>query len=221
MRWSRIIRLTILLSAVAGVAVGGLPLANFIDSELQRRAQRPDPLVATQSDTQSILVAVLAKANFVGIPPPPPAPAPGETFSFPRRTLLLENLTVPLADQRERILDVGLEQFAPRKLREELVLANASPHSVANPNVSGVMYVSAQKIDEIFRTGFWPEFYRAYPHTAGFARISVPVLSKARTQALVYFEQHCDGLCGAGSIHFLVRTNHGWTDIRQELLWIS
>ena len=219
MRWSRIIRLTILFSLAASVAIGGWPLAHFIRSELERRAQLPDPLVATPEEMRLILVAVLAKADFVGVPPPPPAP--GEIFSFPRRTLLLENATVPLADQRERLLDVYLEQFAPRKLREELVLANEHPQFVAHPNVPGVLYVSAQKIDAIFRTGFWPEFYRAYPHTAGFARISVPVLSKDKRQALVYFEQHCDVLCGAGSIHLLVRTDHGWIDMRQELLWIS
>lgn len=219
MRWSRIIRLTVLFSLVASVAVGGLPLTHLIVSELQRRAQLPDPLVANREETLLILVAVLAKADFVGVPPPPPPP--GEPFSFPRRTLLIENATVPLADQRERLLDIGLEQFAPRKLREELVLANSHPQFVPNPNVPGVLYVPAKKIDAIFRTGFWPEFYRAFPHTAGFARISVPVLSKDGRQALVYFEQHCDGLCGYGSIHFLIKTDHGWLDMRQELLWIS
>jgi len=217
MRWKNIARLTALLLATATIAIGGKPFATHLQSALEHRAQLPDPVNATPEEARAILVAVLAKADFMGIPPPPPRA--GELSLPPKRVLLLRDMSSTFRD--DDILGVDFDSFISLKMRQELLLANKVPRIVQNPNVPGVRYVSSQAIQAIFKTGFWNEFYRAYPGTAGFSGISIPVLSKDRQQALVYFEQFCDGLCGKGSLHLLVKTSNGWEDIGQQLIWIS
>jgi hypothetical protein len=230
MKWARVAKFSAALVLLCAVAICA-PLAfNMIKVELRHRAERPDPVVATSDETRAILTAVLDQMDFVGIPPPPP-----EDGEQPRpetkRDLILADESLCFSasikrpdcelDEKGRILVPELDRFAPRKLREELLLANQEKHSLELPGIPGTKMVPAADIQRIFKAGWWSDFYKKYPDTSGFAEVSRPVLSEDRQQALVYIAHHCDGVCGTGTILLLAREGSEWRVVKQEMLWIS
>ena len=121
----------------------------------------------------------------------------------------------------EQLLAPEFDSVAPRKLRQELILANQTPSRLQLTGIPNTRVVRSNDLQKIFANGWWPDFYRRYPDTAGFAEISKPILTEDRSQALVFLSHHCDGLCGSGTIHFLVRSGSSWRVVKSELVWIS
>ncbi|MGA7296434.1 MAG: hypothetical protein WBW92_02840, partial [Rhodanobacteraceae bacterium] len=65
------------------------------------------------------------------------------------------------------------------------------------------------------------DFYKRYPATSGFVRVSQSVLTKDRQQALIYVAHYCGGLCGTGTVLLLKRSGSTWRIVKKEMLWIS
>lgn len=225
MNWKRIGVLTTVLTVLATVAIGVGPAIAAIKAEIRRRAEMPDPIVASTDETRSILAVVLAHADYQGLPPPPPVP--GQTTSpRPRKILLLadHSLCISNAPGCSRGLSVTypeLDAFAPRKLREELVAANGRRTPMQVAGLGGVRVVSFGEARSILVNGDWDAFYRQYPGSAGLAAVSRPVLSKDGTQALLYVEHRCDGMCGEGMLFLLQREATGWRIAGTFGLWVS
>ncbi|GAB6197545.1 hypothetical protein [Lysobacter xanthus] len=168
-------------------------------------------------------------AQLVGLPPPPPEPGQ-EARPERRRTLLLSDQSVCFAQDpahlcsseiAERFSDPELSTVAPLKLRQELVVANRMRNQLHLSGIGNTEVIPSGEIQRLFRTGWWEDFYRAHPGTAGYAEISQPVLSPSRDQALIYLAHHCDGLCGTGTLYLLARQGAAWRVVHEEMLWIS
>ena len=230
MKWARVAKFSAALALLFAVAICAPLALNMIKVELRHRAERPDPVVATSDETRAILTAVLDQMNFLGIPPPPPEDGE-QPRSETKRDLILadESLCFSASIKRPecelhekgRILVPELDQFASRKLREELLLANQEKHSLELSGISGTKVVPAADIQRIFKAGWWSEFYKKYPDASGFAEVSRPVLTKDRQQTLIFIAHHCGGLCGTGTILLLAREGSEWRVVKQEMLWIS
>ncbi len=230
MKWSRVAKISAALALLCAVTVCAPLVFKSIQEEIHHRRELPDPIVATPKETRAILSAVLEKMEFFGVPPPPPEH--GESLHFEtKRDLILVDQSLCFSasikrsdcelDEKGRILVPELDQFASRKLREELLLANQERHSLELSGISGTKVVPGADIQRIFKAGWWSDFYKKYPDTSGFAEVSRPVLSEDRQQALVYIAHHCDGLCGTGTILLLTREGSEWRVVKQEMLWIN
>jgi hypothetical protein len=121
-------------------------------------------------------------------------------------------LTLPGADFR-----------IPRALRLALSQANRQPSTL--PEVAGpyVRFTPQASIDAVLEgPGWWKEFDRVFPRTAGYVQASLPVLSEDGTWAVVLVEHSCGGLCGQGVIFLLMRTPEGaWQVVVRDGLWIA
>ena len=230
MHWVRVAKISVFLTAFIALVAGGPLLYGWISSELDRRAELPDPIVASQEDTQAIIDVVLDHMEYVGIPPPPPEDGqPSPTLH--RRTLVLADESICFlrnmqdkgcqSGPTDSLLGIELDSLSPKKLREELALANQATHQLKIRNAHGAVVVPSSTIDRIFATGWWEDFYRTYPDTAGYARVSLPVLTKDRNKALIYVDHRCGDTCGLGSIHLLERTGNTWRITKEEILWVS
>ncbi len=230
MHWKRAIKLSVCLAMLAAIAIGYLPTTLWIKAEIQRRAEMLAPVVATPEETRAILGAVLDRMKFVGVPPPPPRdgdpprPEPQRILILADQSLCFSNKDpVPncASEPADWILIPELDSIAPRKLRQELILANQTPSQLYLSGIPKTKVAGSSDIQKIFANGWWNDFYKKYPGTSGFARITNPVLTKDRSQALIYISQHCDGLCGTGTVLLLVRLGSSWRIIKEEMVWIS
>lgn len=233
MRIRRILKTSLIFTALAAVAVFALPVQHWLKAEQQRRAALPHPVLATPQEFRAIIAAVLEKMDYQGVPPPPPVP--GEAVrAHAAQDILISSSTLCISPESvskprpgcsflpsDVLLSPELDGVAPRKLREELLLANASRHTVGLEGLPRVRVVEAAQIRQLLNDGFWRAFYARYPHTAGWAEASMPVLTPDRSHALVYMAHYCDGLCGTGTLLYLELTPTGWTVAKQEMLWIS
>ncbi len=230
MKWARVAKFSAALAVLCTVAICA-PLAfNMIREEIRHRQELSDPVVASPEETRAILSVVLDQMKFFGVPLPPPetgeAPRPE-----PERELILTDQSLCFSGNKpdsdcgvetaDRFLIPDLDQFAPRKLREELALANQERHSLDLSGIPGTEVAHASDIQKIFKAGWWNNFYKKYPGTSGFAEISRPVLTKDRQEALILIAHHCDGLCGSGNILLLRKEKADWRVIREEMLWIN
>jgi hypothetical protein len=106
---------------------------------------------------------------------------------------------------------------------EELVfdlLEGESPKPV--PGLPNSNPVTSAALSRIFSgKGWWPDFYRLYPGSAGIVRFSEPVFSADGSRALVYVAHSCGGLCGTGWLVLLRRDGTSWRIEVQKMLWIS
>ena len=230
MRWPRVAKISLTLTVLASIAIGAPVCIAWIRAELLRRDQAPSPVLATPQETINILVAVFAQLEFIGVPPPPPEDGqspPGE----PVRTLILSDHSLCI-DQTVRRSDCGIESsdlftgpeldsLAPRKFRQELVLANQESRPINLAGIPNTRVVDSAEVNKILTEGWWKEFYLKFPGTSGYSQIGRPVLTPDRQSALVYITLHCDGLCGAGVIYLLSHERTGWRVVKQETLWIS
>jgi hypothetical protein len=200
--------------------------------------ESPVPRVAGEADTVAIIPAVLEHEQFEGAPPSPE--------DFIAQGSVRRRLPVLVSDQAlvmcagsaleadaaecptmlsdEALTWSGADYRIPRALRLALSEANRQPGKI--PEITGphAQFTAQASIDAVFAEEgrWWPEFYRAYPQTAGYIRASLPVLSADGTWAVLVVEHYCGGLCGRGLIYLLMRTPEGaWRVAVSDGLWIS
>ncbi len=68
---------------------------------------------------------------------------------------------------------------------------------------------------------FWQLFYERFPKTAGFASLSAIGYGNAGSEAIVYVQHSCGGLCGNGSMVRLKRQGDRWRVVSIQELWVS
>lgn len=84
-----------------------------------------------------------------------------------------------------------------------------------------VVTVDYAVIEEIFRGGWWPDFYQRFPGSAGLVELSRPGFSDDGRQAFVYASLTSDGRAGEGL--FLLYENDGgrWKLAGRTGAWIA
>jgi hypothetical protein len=70
-------------------------------------------------------------------------------------------------------------------------------------------------------SGSWKIFYANYPGATGFTLLSRIGFNSARDQALVYFGNSCELLCGHGYLVLLKKHNGKWKVMKQVTIWIA
>lgn len=84
--------------------------------------------------------------------------------------------------------------------------------------------ITGATLDDVFHDGSkgWMEFYRRFPGSRGYLALSPIAFSDDESQALIYFERHCGGLCGEGELAWLWRDRPGhWQVLRLLRFWVS
>jgi hypothetical protein len=235
MQWKRISRTSALLAIFFIAAVFIIPAAHWMKTKLDLSAERPDPITASPEETIAILSTVLEREQFSGLPPPPPVP--GE-YSPPtaNQPLVLVDRSLCLGEKpdgvcgsvrTDSVLIPEFDAFASRKFRAELMLANRAAQKLDLRGIPNTTISSHEIIERIFdgsASGLddaWSSFYRTFPHSAGFAVISNPVISIDGKQALIYVIHYCGPLCGSGTLHLLIRSGTSWRIEKKEVLWVS
>ena len=190
------------------------------------------PSVAPQGERESILVAVLEQMDFEGVPEPPPGPGQAPKPPAHKAVIVVDEtyeICAPSAKPKcgptedpDLFLSKRLDARVPKQLRQELVAANITSARFECPRLKWVQCESAATISSIFRNGgWWDDFYRKYPKTAGVVHFSNVVLSHDGKSALLYITHQCDGLCGTGNLVLLQKTEGTWVVRHREQLWIS
>lgn len=67
----------------------------------------------------------------------------------------------------------------------------------------------------------WDSFYRKYPNSPGYISLSRVGFSPDMTQAVVYMEYTCGGLCADGSYAILYQENGEWKEVKRIHFWAS
>jgi hypothetical protein len=192
------------------------------------------PLAASRTEMTEIVDALLEQHEFKGVPMAPPLP--GERPRTPvRRPVMLVSTTLRFCkyevdDEDNRCDGENLEYLdfvaatsqVPAAARKQLIEINSESAEFRCQDGKWYRCVEKPVIKEIFAgEGWWPDFYARYPGTAGYLSVSVPVLSHGGKAALTFVTHRCDGLCGAGTLFMLEKSEHGWTITRVEQIWIS
>ncbi|HEY9283446.1 MAG TPA: hypothetical protein VIP46_08330 [Pyrinomonadaceae bacterium] len=67
----------------------------------------------------------------------------------------------------------------------------------------------------------WEGFFKRHPKSGGWVALSRVGFNREMTQALVYFEHGCGGLCGSGIYLLLEKGEAGWKVAKVLRAWIS
>ncbi len=213
-------------------------LLGFFSLHTQASSSEADlkSIVASSAEQEVIFTTVLnEKINSWGRPFAPPEPGKPAPRHAPRPVLMITT-TAKLCDSTTENAPEGCEEptltdgitsdyvdrHIPMKLRLELLAANKQSSQLTITPSKKIQLVSQDEINKIMQEpDGWKSFYIRYPNTAGFVEISRAVLSADRTHALVYIAHYCDGLCGTGYLHYLVRSHNRWKIEISSLIWIS
>ena len=197
---------------------------------------QPDPIRATAQEQVAILTTIFAHEPFEG--PPPPPPEPGEILpqaTKPEVVLLNDSVVMcspssapaTAADPCvnpwlvQSVLWPGLDAKFPKKLRQELLLANSSSGSLPAGGSAVTRIGQTEAGELVSEVDGWRAFYARFPKSGGLTEASWAVLSTDGVHALIYVGHRCGGLCGKGRLYYLERTDLGWKIIDKEMLWIS
>lgn len=232
--WRRVAVIALVLALVVGSAIG---LPWWLGERRHAReleAAKPHATPATDAQQAAIARAVLEGHRFGGVPPPPPPPPSrageparvdepirypmviDETMAIefcPDATSMLECVGAPGTPNGNWVYsdDPSLREI-PRKLRQELVLANAAVSAQPDPAMPGVRLLDSGKP----WPSDWDAFYERYPESTGRLQFSRAVLDGNATSALVYAWNGCGAVCGEGWLILLERRGEGWV-ISQKL----
>lgn len=78
------------------------------------------------------------------------------------------------------------------------------------------------EFDAIFQKGgWWKDYYRKYPDSQGFLRLSRVGFGAGGKQAVFYVKNQCGGKCGTGSYVVMENIDSGWKVTKEILIWIS
>lgn len=203
----------------------------------ERRAARPNPILTSDAEFGALAQVLFHDWEFDGIPPPPPEDDEPLRPSEMKTTILLDTSLAfcdPARQQgsaasecgwpalAELILSMDYDSKIPRRLRQELILANRASVPVPAFDVRDTIEMPRAKVDGSFAGGnSWDGFYSKFPNANGYAAISRPVLSQDGTHALLYVSHHCGGLCGTGYLHYFARSGGTWRIVDSVLVWVS
>ncbi len=223
------------ISGLLAAGIGTPFLLHAIDAE---RAGQPNPKIATEAQSREILQAIQAWRSGR-----PPAPAASSDNHFWKRT------SVVLLDARamlggrgignvyanpscgsvvldERIMGTNQDAESrlpvlPKKLRQELILANRIPGHVADPRLPGIVYAPVRTVRDIFRArpDGWHRFDEAFPNARSYYQTSRAVLTDDGQHALVYVAEGNFPSCGNGSLYYLMSVGGHWSVSVTETLW--
>lgn len=222
--WRRVVVTAICLATLMAV-IGLAPIGvRAVSAAYQRWAALPRPNPAPDAEQQAILQALSRGDTALrpqssslsgGIPHPP-------TVTLSDASVVICEGSLPLVPDNPpcphvaAIVAADWDNRIPRKLREELVLANRTSRPIADPAIAGVMLRPAAEVRKSMSNARLEEV-----GGPSYARVSRAVLSDDGERALIYVDYRCGNLCGAGFIYDLVRDGDGWR-LQQSLgLWIS
>lgn len=224
----RIATLTSAFAALAAVLVFAQPVTRIVQREWIAWQNRPDPIAATDEEMAAVIREVVTANRWS---------SQSRSENGKRTKLMLVDRTMdfcpaPAPEQKSLYCSAdstgamirGFPWGRPmtEKLRREMELASRTERKVPDPHLPTVELLDAAAMDAVFQKGDeWDEFYARFPDASSTFKVSVPVLTRDRSQALIYVEQMCDGLCAIGEAFLLERTAQGWKQIAKVQLWIS
>ncbi len=104
-------------------------------------------------------------------------------------------------------------------------ISSAKRSSASLPLPRPVRILTEATLRELFAGGprrGWEEFARRYPGQRRYSAFSPVAFSSDGGEALVYYEYHCGGRCGAGIVVWLTRRRDGRWGVRKLVgLWVS
>ena len=83
--------------------------------------------------------------------------------------------------------------------------------------------IEKREWSEIFKDGAsgWDAFYQKFSGSIGYVRLSRVGFNARRTEAFVYVENSCGGLCGSGTYVLLLKAGDVWKIHKQATAWLS
>lgn len=85
--------------------------------------------------------------------------------------------------------------------------------------------VGPKVLEQLFPKGefdrAWSRFYTKYPKSSGIISFSNPGFNRDYTQAVVSTGRGCGGLCGAGYMLLLTKSQNVWTVKTKQNIWVS
>ncbi len=233
----RVMAGSVAVATLISVALAAPLLRHALRLAEEREAALLRPIAACDEEMVALTRVLFRDWEFAGIAPPPAEPGEPPAPPQVRQTVLLDTSVafcdvVPKAPEVEPtcespLLEEAIGSFAfddqvPRRLRQELLLANRKSVAMPDADIPNVIRVSRAQLDRSFDGGNgWPGFYSAFPQSNGSAALSRAVLSQDRSHALLYASHRCGGVCGAGYLHYLARRDGSWRIIDSIMVWDS
>jgi hypothetical protein len=115
--------------------------------------------------------------------------------------------------------------LASQETIDDYVAKNSKSHQLTKSLDLKLKYtiVPKENIEQIFkiRPGAWEEFFRQFHDSTGFIELSRAGFNSGGTQAIVYAQHLCGGLCGTGHHLLLVKKNKEWIVKKAVMAWVS
>ncbi|MEA9748798.1 hypothetical protein [Xanthomonas campestris] len=227
--WYCIARTSLLLTLVAAIALAAKPATWYLAGLHEQPAPVQQAVVLSAQDEIQIWKAVADQRYPVYLS----EAELEQPFAKGKRrpVMLLDRSTQTCIEDRAQhgcysSLDQGLlsdsaDAFVSKQARQALLLANEAQVDVRLPDSTYVRGASTAHVDALLIDINWPAFYKAFPGTAGYLQLSVPVSVNGAAHSLVYAEQRCHGRCGTGMLYLLARAGNGWKITKRFEVWVS
>jgi hypothetical protein len=105
--------------------------------------------------------------------------------------------------------------------RGSFILSNVLPTNIKTqlvlPNRAKFFLISSKELEEPRPNDFQTRF----PNNWGYFVISHIGLSLNKTEAILYIDHFCGGLCGGGEYFFMRKLDGVWRVVDQHILWMS
>jgi len=105
--------------------------------------------------------------------------------------------------------------------RASFILSNVFPRSIqANPQLpSGArtFFISRRELEET-KPG---DLQARFPNNLGSSVVSHAALNLRKTEAILYIDHFCGGLCGGGDYLLLRKQNGVWRVVGEHVVWVS
>ncbi len=201
-----------LISPVMVLLSAAPPFSNGVAS--------PTRLHPFDSEEYAVYAAVISKL-FAGNKVTFDTQSPVNLLVIKNRTVndhpLMENLNDHWRYVAERLSPISQDTIDAYKAqnKEPVQLEDAFKLPI------GHVLVDEKELEQFRRGRGWEEFYQKYPESGGFLSFSRVGFNPERSQALVYFEHWCGGLCGSGMYLLLEKGEGGWKVTKVHGSWIS
>jgi hypothetical protein len=225
--------------AMAGGLAVLLPLVwQYQQTMAEQVMSLPRPRPADAKTQAAIVRGLLQGHRYRGEPPPPPEPGdrPPDEIQWQYPLLVDRTGAIPYRPSYEvdgppptsapgqasgnwLYSDDEFLRGIPRKLRQELVVANAGASVQPDPAIEGLRVVDESTAFASFSgAGLgWEGFHEKNPGATGILQTSRATLSEDGNEALIYAWNGCGSLCGEGGLFLLERDGERWK-IRKVLI---